>query len=505
MTSNPSSYSNKTRQNLSNIQNKIQLMTYPDSLGGDLKNLKIVLDTYLSRAISFVHILPPYPSSSDRGFAPLTHLKIEPKWGDWEDIQNISKDFGLMLDVIAGHISTDSEYFLDYLKNAEKSEFYEMFMRVEKTFKDEVIKISELEKFGYLTPIPPLILFKLENGKCKLHFKTFMATQADLDPNSEITRKILTEFIQNHAKMGVKMIRLDAVETICKDRDLGYHLVPETFEVMQWLIDTVKASGMEVLCEVFGEEELKEKIVKMGAWIYDFNLPDIVLHSIFSQNTQHLKTWFGRQVSNTITVLTNHDGFMTGRILQTLSLDEAEFTRKNILENGGSLTQKASGTVANNIASDGINATLIEALHKDQEKWLIANILHLFAPGIPQVYYNDLLAQTNDLEMFKEVGEGRSLIRHNFDMEELEQGFTIPYVEKLIKIMEFRNNFSAFNGQNKVEESDESMFVMTWENNGFLTRLTINLVQFSFNIEYKKPNSEIKTWSFEEHNLEEIL
>jgi len=61
---------------------KVQLMTYPDSLGGDLPTLANVIDTHLSQAISGIHILPPYPSSADRGFCPLTHLEIDKQWGD---------------------------------------------------------------------------------------------------------------------------------------------------------------------------------------------------------------------------------------------------------------------------------------------------------------------------------------------------------------------------------------------------------------------------------------
>ena len=489
--------SHKKTKKDNDLFSKVQLMTYPDSLGGNLATLKNVLETSFDKAVGFVHILPPYPSSGDRGFAPLTHLEIEPKWGKWKDIQKISEQKGLMLDIIAGHVSVESKFFEDYLQKGEKSQYYDMFARIEKTFPDGIIKIDELEKFGYLTPIPPMIIFKLKDGKCKIHFKTFMPTQADLDLDSTVAQKILTEFIQNHAKMGVKMVRLDAVETVCKDRNLGFHLVPHTFEIMQWLIDTIKENGMEVLCEVFGEEKLKNKIVKMGAWIYDFNLPDIILHAVLSQKSHHLKSWFAKKSQNIITVLTNHDGFMTGRILQSLSPTEAAFTRSKMLENAGSLTQKASGVVANNIATDGINGTLLEVVGHDQEKWLIAHILHLFAPGTPQVYYNDILAQANDLEAFKETGEGRSLIRHNFSTEELTQTLKIPPVEKMIKLMEFRNNFQAFDGSQKVFESGDHELIMTWQKGEYQTKLTLDLFHFQYTIEYQSPLEEVKTWGLE--------
>ena len=55
------------------VKNKVQLITYPDSLGGNLKNLAFILDNYFADIFQGgIHILPPYPSSGDRGFAPIT-------------------------------------------------------------------------------------------------------------------------------------------------------------------------------------------------------------------------------------------------------------------------------------------------------------------------------------------------------------------------------------------------------------------------------------------------
>ena len=67
-----------------------QLLTYPDSLGGDLRTLGDLLEGPLDGVFHGVHILPPFPSSGDRGFAPLTHDVIDPRFGGWEDIRRIA-------------------------------------------------------------------------------------------------------------------------------------------------------------------------------------------------------------------------------------------------------------------------------------------------------------------------------------------------------------------------------------------------------------------------------
>ena len=71
------------------IQNKVQLITYPDSLGHNLPELHYVLRKYLKEAVGGVHILPFYPSSGDRGFAPLTYDEVDPNFGTWKDIEKI--------------------------------------------------------------------------------------------------------------------------------------------------------------------------------------------------------------------------------------------------------------------------------------------------------------------------------------------------------------------------------------------------------------------------------
>jgi sucrose phosphorylase len=54
------------------MRNGVLLITYPDSLGSDLSSLEKVLSKHFPKAITAVHVLPFYPSSADRGFAPKT-------------------------------------------------------------------------------------------------------------------------------------------------------------------------------------------------------------------------------------------------------------------------------------------------------------------------------------------------------------------------------------------------------------------------------------------------
>ena len=76
------------------IKNKVQLITYPDSLGGNLTTLNQLLLQHFSEVFTGgIHILPPFPSTGDRGFAPTTYLEIEPAFGTWQDIRKIGEKF----------------------------------------------------------------------------------------------------------------------------------------------------------------------------------------------------------------------------------------------------------------------------------------------------------------------------------------------------------------------------------------------------------------------------
>ena len=54
------------------------LITYADCMGNNLHDLDFVLTKYLKDAVYGLHILPFFPSSGDRGFAPIIQFS---HWG----------------------------------------------------------------------------------------------------------------------------------------------------------------------------------------------------------------------------------------------------------------------------------------------------------------------------------------------------------------------------------------------------------------------------------------
>ena len=134
------------------VKNKVQLITYPDSLGGDLKTLIMYLQNIFQ-----IHLKYSYTSTipiiRDRGFAPLTYLEIEPEFGTWEDIRKIGENHDVLLDLMVNHISKNSVFFQDFLKNGKESKYADLFITLDKIWNDgkpvreDINKCSYVEKF----------------------------------------------------------------------------------------------------------------------------------------------------------------------------------------------------------------------------------------------------------------------------------------------------------------------------------------------------------------------
>ena len=112
------------------------LITYSDSMGRNIKELTEILDTTIKDAIGGVHLLPFFPSSGDRGFAPMTYREVDPAFGDWEDVKNLSERYYLMYDYMINHISAQSEYYKDFLEKKDASKYKDLFIRYKDFWQD---------------------------------------------------------------------------------------------------------------------------------------------------------------------------------------------------------------------------------------------------------------------------------------------------------------------------------------------------------------------------------
>lgn len=451
------------------LTNKVQLITYPDSMGGSLKALHdLLLEHFCDVFAGGIHILPPFPSSGDRGFAPLTYLEIEPSFGEWEDIQAIGEKFDVLVDLMVNHISRQSFYFQDFLAKGRESEYADLFLTLDKVWEKGEPNQEDIDKM-FLRRKLPYSHFEA-GGKPESVWTTFGKTdpseQIDLDIHSPRTRALFRSFFENFKQQNVKIVRLDAVGYVIKKLGTSCFFVePEIYEFLDEIKELADSLDIELLPEVHAHYSIQFKLAERGFWIYDFILPYRILEAFITRNSTELAHYLSVRPHKQFTMLDCHDGIPVKPDLDDLiDTTEARKLVEECVSRGANLSLILSDE---HKAKDGfdvhqIRCTYYSALGEDDDAYLAARAIQLFTPGIPQVYYTGLFAGANDLERVKETGEGREINRHNYTLEEIESAMEKEVVQRLLKLITFRNTYPAFNGEFCVLESPENEIRLCW-------------------------------------------
>lgn len=475
------------------VKNQVQLITYPDSMGGDLKTLHHVLETHFADIFKGgIHILPPFPSSGDRGFAPLTYLEIEPEFGNWSDIQKIGEKHDILLDLMVNHISSKSIYFQDFLKYGNGSEYADLFINLEKIWPDGNPPPGDVEKI-FLRRTEPFSNFTIqETGETVNLWTTFgkvtPSEQIDLDINSEVSRKLLSDFLSNFSKRGVKIVRLDALGYVIKKAGTSCFFVePEIYGFLDWISELANSLDIELLPEIHAPYSTQFKLAERGHWIYDFILPYAVLEALLNKTNVRLLDYLKNRPHKQFTMLDCHDGVPIKPDLDELY--PTDNTRRLVdifLERGANLSRIFS---PKHKGADGFDVHQVRGvyyslLNGDEDAYLAARAIQFFTPGVPQVYYVGLLAGKNDVEGIKISGEGREINRHNFGIGEIEAALQKDVVQRLLKLIRFRNDYPAFNGEFVVLDSEQNKIILSWQKEEMTCTLKISLSNYQAVIEY---------------------
>lgn len=466
------------------IKNKVQLITYPDSLGGDLKSLGDVLERHFGDIFEGgVHILPPFPSSGDRGFAPLTYLEIEPSFGDWEDIRRIGERFDVLVDLMVNHISRQSAYFQDFLQQGRRSPHADLFLTLDKIWEGGEPVQADIDRM-FLRRQRPYSSFTIrETGETESVWTTFGKTdpseQIDLDIGSEQVKRLFTAFFMNFKANNVKIVRLDAVGYVIKKLGTSCFFVePDIYAFLDWIHELAASLDIELLPEVHAHYSIQYKLAEHGCWIYDFILPYRILDTLINQNGEALIRYLNDRPAKQFTMLDCHDGIPVKPDLDDL-IDTGD-ARKLVdvcLARGSNLSLIVSDE---HKAPDGfdvhqIRCSYYSVLNGDDDAYMAARAIQFFAPGIPQVYYVGLLAGANDTERVAATGEGREINRHNYTLEEIERHLQKDVVRRLLALIRFRNRYDAFDGQFRTLDADARELRMEWRKESQYCELHVDL------------------------------
>jgi sucrose phosphorylase len=456
------------------LRNQVQLIAYPDRMGANLAELHDLLDRHFAAAIGGIHILPPYPSNADGGFAPLTHKEIDPKYGSWADIEKISARFDLCLDLTLNHISDESVEFRDFVAKGYASEYADLFVHV-----DQLGPISQddLARIHIRKEKEPFREVVFADGGRGRVWCTFTEHQIDLDYRSPRTYALMEDAIGFLAARGVKLFRLDAFGYTIKKIGTSCYLVePDVYDLLKWIDGVAREYGAETLPEVHDHASFQYAIALHGMHPYGFALAPLLLHSLFDANSVHLKQWLRMCPRNQFTVLDTHDGICIPDVEGMLPKDRIQAVIDNVSQRSADPILRRSAAHVHSVgAIYQLTCTYYDALQRDDDAYIAARAIQFFAPGTPQVYYVGLLAGSNDQELMEATGEQRDVNRHRYSAAEVDAAVQSPVVRRLLKLMEFRSSYPAFDGVFHLMYSSESSVAMRWRHGELRCELFVDL------------------------------
>ena len=474
------------------IKNKVMLITYADSLGNNLKDLEKVLVEDLKGSIGGVHLLPFFPSTGDRGFAPTNYRVVDPKFGNWKDVEAIGEKYYLMFDFMVNHLSKQSTEFQDFKKKHNESKYADLFIRYHNYWPENRPTKADIDLIYKRKDKAPFQEVHFADGVKEEVWNTFGEEQIDLNVSSDVAKNFIKNTLEQLIDHGCDIIRLDAFAYAIKKLDTNCFFVePEIWDLLNEIRKITIAKNAEILPEIHEHYSIQHKIAEHDFYIYDFALPMVTLYTLYSGKTNRLSEWLKISPMKQFTTLDTHDGIGVVDAKDILSNEETLYTSEELYKVGANVKKIFSSEAYNNLDVYQINSTYYSALGDNDDAYLAARAIQIFAPGIPQIYYVGLLAGKNDIELLESTKEGRNINRHYYQLDEIKEELNRSVVKKLLKLLTFRNESLAFDleGTIEIETPNENELLIIRSNKAqtHQASLLLNAKNYSFTI---KSNGE---------------
>ena len=474
------------------MKNAAQLIAYVDRFsGGTFRALQDLLDGPLRGVFGGIHVLPFFHpiDGADAGFDPIDHTEVDRRVGTWDDVAALAAGRDVMADVIVNHISRRSPQFQDYETRGVDSPYAGMFLTYSRVFPHGA-RESDLAGLYALRPTLPFTKHRTARGDESLLWTTFTSEQIDIDVHHPQGQRYLRRVLTRLHDAGVRAIRLDAVGFAVKKAGTSCFMIPETFAFIDSFTEQARTLGIEVLVEVHGHYQEQIDIARRVDWVYDFALPPLVLHTLYTRDAAALTRWLQIRPRNAVTVLDTHDGIGVQDAGPDerrgapglLSAEEIAAVVETLHGRSRGQSREASGSAASNLDADQVNCTFYDALGRRDSEYLIARAIQCFVPGIPQVYYVGLLAGLNDMELLRRTGVGRDINRHYYSPGELRHALDRPVVHSLLTLLRLRNRHRAFHGAFRAIASAPSQLAFEWVHDTAIARLEVNLAEMRASI-----------------------
>jgi sucrose phosphorylase len=453
------------------MKNQAQLIAYVDRCsGGGFRDLQRLLEGPLCDAFGGVHVLPFFHpiDGADAGFDPIDHTSVDPRLGSWDDVRALASRTEMMADVIVNHISRRSPQFADFDARGGASPYAGLFLTFARVFPHGASD-ADLRAIHAIRPGLPFSRHQTAQGDELLLWTTFTTEQIDIDVHHPEGRRYLDGILSRFADAGIRAIRLDAAGFAVKKAGTSCFMIPETRAFIGDLTARAHARGLEVLVEMHGHHLDQARLARDVDWVYDFVLPPLMLHTLYTRDAMSLRQWIEIRPANSIAVLDTHDGIGVHdagpdrhRRPGVLTSTAVRAVAAEIHVRSGGQSHEASGEAAMNLDADHINCTFYDALGGRDAEHLVARAIQCFLPGRPQVYYVGLFAGRNDMPLLARTGVGRDINRHYYTIEEVHEQLRRPVVQRQLALLKLRNTHPAFGGEFHAGGSTPDRLILAW-------------------------------------------
>ena len=410
------------------------VITYGDMVQEEgeppLQVLKEFCDRRLRGAINTVHILPFFPSSSDAGFSVIDYRKVARELGDWADIERISRDYGLMVDLVLNHCSRRSAWFRDYVNGIAPYDAYFQEVNLDED-------LSQV-----MRPRPTPLHSETETARGMRNvWTTFSADQVDLNWRSPDVLFEFLDLILGYVARGSRIIRLDAVAFLWKEPGTRCVHLPQTHEVVKLMRDVLLTVAPQVILLTETNVPHDENISYFGRgdeahMVYQFALPPLLLHALLRNDSTYLQKW-ARNLDDPPRSCTffnftaSHDGIGVRPLEGLVPAEEQEWLVEQIAARDGLVSYRSMPDGSKKPYE--LNVTYRSALtiagedELSARRFLCSQCVMLSLRGVPGIYFHSLVGEFNWVEgPEREEGENRDINRRRWDYQELEAKLDDP-------------------------------------------------------------------------------
>jgi sucrose phosphorylase len=312
--------------------------------------------------------------------------------------------------------------------------------------------------------------------------------QMDLNIKSPLVWEYYEDTLKKLAGYGAEIIRLDAFAYAPKEPGARNFLnEPGTWDLLGDIRALADKYGLTLLPEIHSKygEKIHEKLAGKGYMTYDFFLPGLIIDALERNTNELLIRWAGEMRDKGIRVVNMlgcHDGIPLLDLKGLLADDLIQRMIDTIVKRGGYIKDLHG----KKDMYYQVNATYYSALGEDDAKLILARAIQIFMPGIPQVWYLDLLAGKNDHAAVEKAGPSghKEINRTNVALEVACEELGTNVVSRQLSLLRFRNNFQAFGFDAKLEifPSGPETLKLRWENNGCTATLVADLKGYTCSI-----------------------